>query len=68
MFTRSRSARLCSLHSGSLHITSLVFLTDYYWDVLRPRLVAMLRRQRLLRSASHTMLHIMFVAVDRTHA
>ena len=68
MVTRPRSARQCSLHSGSLHITSLVFLTNNYWDALRPWLVAMLLRQRLLLPAPHTMLRIVFVAVDRTHA
>jgi len=66
MFTRPRSARQCSLHSGSLHITSLVFLTDNYWDILRPRLVAMLRRQRLPWLAPHIPLRGMFVTVDRT--
>jgi hypothetical protein len=38
------------------------------WDEVRPWLVAMLQRQRLLRLAPHTMLRIVFVAVDRTHA
>jgi len=36
------------------------------WDEVRPWLVAMLQRQRLLRLAPHTMLRIVFVAVDRT--
>ena len=37
------------------------------WDEVRPWLVALLRRQRLLSPAPHTMLRIVFVAVDRTH-
>ena len=58
--------RLHSLHSGSHHITSLVFRSVSGWDEVRPWLVAMLRRQRLLSPAPHTMLRIVFVAVDRT--
>jgi hypothetical protein len=37
------------------------------WDEVRPWLVAMLQRQRLLRLAPHIPLRGMFVAVDRTH-
>jgi hypothetical protein len=66
MFTRLRSVRLHSLHSGSLQITSLFFLVVLLIR-LRPWLVAMLLRQRLSRPAPYTMLRIVFVAVDRTY-
>ena len=67
MFTHLRSVRLRSLHSDSHHITSLVFPELSCWNEVRPWLVAMLQRQRLLRLAPHTMHRIVFVAVDRTH-
>ena len=66
MFTRPHSVRLRSLHSGSLHFTSLVFPELPGWDEVRPWLVAMLRRQRLPRLAPHIPLRIVFVTVDRT--
>jgi hypothetical protein len=60
MFTRPRRC------SGSHHITSLVSRSVSGWDEVRPWLVAMLQCQRLLSPAPHTMLRIVFVAVDRT--
>ena len=66
MFTRPRFARWRSLHSGSLHITSLVF-PDCPVGRMTPLACRRLRRQRLQRPAPHTMLRIVFVAVDRTH-
>ena len=60
MFTRPRRG------SGSLHITSLVFPELSCWDAVRPRLIALLCRRRLIRHTSHIPLRGMFVAVDRT--
>jgi hypothetical protein len=66
MFTRPRSARLRSLHSGSLHITSL-FFSVYQADDDAPLPLTGSLQSLLFRPAPHTMLRIVFVTVDRAH-
>ena len=74
--TRAAISCCCSGHAGdarscsspqaracSAHITSL-FFRSFLLVGRRPWLVALLRRQRLPRPAPHTMLRIVFVAVD----
>ena len=68
-FTRYEDAQSCSsprAHARSAHITSLLFF-GRSGRRRRTPLLAGSRRGLLFRPAPHTMLRIVFVAVDRAH-